>query len=769
MMNKLKTIIMSVIAKRPKAGRQARNDRYIRIALAAIMLINVLAGTPAFALFDDLGMGARAPGMGNAAVGLADDVNAIHYNPAGLTQLEVGEFTTMYGQFLTGLDDGTNISTTYLGYGTPLKGGQWGALGFGFYNFKVSKLLNERTLYLSYGWKTKLKPLGIDGELSMGTSLKQLHHEFESDRFIQNSLNDAGTASNQSDPLLSGGLSNDAYALDIGSLYRFGRNQHYSAGFMVRNINRPDVSLGGTGEKAPLSIKFGLAYRPRWGALTAEIRRISQLSSQADTEAAVGAERRIGMGELGAVTLRGGYAEGSRDFKAVNAGMSYDFHRAQLDYAFNFPVGNQDDSEGTHRIGFSFKVGAVNDAIDRMNQEMKFDLLSSFENDARTSYVLLQRSKKTLGLNAEGRFTLLQYLLTKYSHDKDGTKDIRSDLTAFLSSKRYGVVDWPTLKASIVKSLDEQDKLNVEHALEKIKEEDTAFGLARMGLLSDSGRKDTLIKTIIATSHGELAARAYRAHDIDLTINHVRQILEVMPNDEVVTVAYRQLLLMRTQNIKPEVKPMATPAPVTESVSPKTILKYEDLPEAPQALVAPTPVVKSDSKKLPEFDSDVRAFGTLLGYYFTRKTDGATPEEKLILLQQMKTLYGDKGIDMTLVDKEILLVAKELDVTAKPKQPEVIKEPEVKKEIVPAPTPAVKKVLAPKPAVPKKPIVERRKDADRKDPEVERYWLFYLEAVNRGITDYERIEMLEKILIRFGEATAEEVNRELERLRTRAY
>jgi two-component SAPR family response regulator len=44
---------------------------------------------------------------------------------------------------------------------------------------------------------------------------------------------------------------------------------------------------------------------------------------------------------------------------------------------------------------------------------------------------------------------------------------------------------------------------------------------------------------------------------------------------------------------------------------------------------------------------------------------------------------------------------------------------------------------------------------------------FYQRAVQRGLSDRERIEVLETVLMRFGEAGAREVNPELERLRKR--
>jgi len=62
-----------------------------------------------------IGVGARALGMGGAFVALADDATAIYWNPAGLTYLKSGEFTSMYtDQF--GL--GTRFS--FVAYAQPL-------------------------------------------------------------------------------------------------------------------------------------------------------------------------------------------------------------------------------------------------------------------------------------------------------------------------------------------------------------------------------------------------------------------------------------------------------------------------------------------------------------------------------------------------------------------------------------------------------------------------------------------------------------------------
>ena len=490
--------------------------------------------------------------------------------------------------------------------------------------------------------------------------LKHLHHEFEPDRFLENALNDAGTASGTADPLLSGGAASSAFGLDVGTLYRFGRGLKYSTALVIRNINRPDVSLSGSGDKAPLGIKLGAAYKPRWGALTTEVRRIKRLSSQADTEAAIGAERRFDLGESGAFTLRAGYAEGSRSFKAANMGASYEFQRAELDYAFNFPLGNLEDTQGTHRVGFSYKVGTVAREIEDIQRDRKWDLLASYRNDAETSYVLLERSKKTNGINQRQRFALLQYLLNKHSQDQFGIKDIRGDITALLATKKYYLNEWPDIRTTMVKGLNEQDKINMgKNALDRMVSGDTSFGLARVGLFTAAAKRDPVIRSLTAISNGELAAQAYRVGDIDGAINHTRQILEVMPNDEVVTVAYRQLLLMRMQNQTRDLKLSPTLTPMPQTTTPQAPQRsqpgavsiplgeagfepsqygIDDLPEAPHALRAPQAVAPTERQGISEFDADVRAFGTSLGYYFTRKiSECKHHRKKLILLQQMKS------------------------------------------------------------------------------------------------------------------------------------
>jgi hypothetical protein len=90
--------------------------------LFAGFFLATLAVFPPFASadFDDLGMGARAQGMGNAFTGLADDSRAIYYNPAGLAWQTRSQVSADYSRLLMGLDDSSSLSLGFLSYVHPL-------------------------------------------------------------------------------------------------------------------------------------------------------------------------------------------------------------------------------------------------------------------------------------------------------------------------------------------------------------------------------------------------------------------------------------------------------------------------------------------------------------------------------------------------------------------------------------------------------------------------------------------------------------------------
>ncbi len=733
--------------------------RWLRLLLIATFIIPMPNATLR-AAFDDQEAGARAAGMTNAFVAVADDADAIAYNPAGLIQLNEGQLTSQYSQAVKGLGDGSTIDDTYVGYAMPLVRG-FRSVGFAYHNLKAADLFNERTLTLSYGHRLDLEPYGWRGIYSLGGNVKQLHREYQLDRFTENALNDAGVASNQQDQLFSSGNSKDTYALDLGGLAQFGSKYQYTAGIAATNINQPDVSLGGDGDKAPMALKAGVGYRPKWGTATAELRRIKRLASQTDNDIALGLERNIPMAGLSGLILRGGYASGSRNYKEMTMGLSYLYSRFRLDYAFTFPIAAIPGVAGLHRLGFSFRMGAA--TTETSKDYTNADLLDAFTYDSLSAHLILTRFAVGRNTPVDYKDHLMLLLLRKYRLDDDGLKHVRGEMRD-LMRKYSDFMAWPKLKMMLLSGVPEQDKTEASNALDLLAHNEPRPALMRLALLTPTTQKTDRITGLTLMALSELAAQAYRSDQLDASIDDVRRILELMPQDEIVMRAYRQLLARR---IKP----------------PEEIVVPEE--PAPATLVAPTPVTPTQKteaqQKASERDALAQAYGTSLGYYFMRKSAAATYVELRSLLEQMKVTYQGKGVDLSVVERELAELKPEMPAApavvvpvapAAPSTPPAAK-PAVPVEVKPTPKPEPVKKSTPKieriPAPVIKKSVEPEPSTHRivLPKELERAWRYYQDAAERDITDHEKVEILREILKQFGESGAARVNKELDRIRRR--
>ncbi len=86
--------------RRGRGGEVGVPMRTLTVPLVALIVAVALA-TAASANFVEVDTGARAMGMGGAFVAVADDVTALHWNPAGLAELDriqvFGMRTSVYG------------------------------------------------------------------------------------------------------------------------------------------------------------------------------------------------------------------------------------------------------------------------------------------------------------------------------------------------------------------------------------------------------------------------------------------------------------------------------------------------------------------------------------------------------------------------------------------------------------------------------------------------------------------------------------------------
>ena len=119
----------------------------ITILLSAVSLMY------ASEFLSGLMQGARQNALGQAFTGLADDGEAVFYNPAGLTNINGFEALFMYSRQLGGYDDiGSNVS--YIGYAQNF-GDKAGSFGFRWYYRGTSHedylKTSENLIMLGYG------------------------------------------------------------------------------------------------------------------------------------------------------------------------------------------------------------------------------------------------------------------------------------------------------------------------------------------------------------------------------------------------------------------------------------------------------------------------------------------------------------------------------------------------------------------------------------------------------------------------------------------
>lgn len=274
--------------------------------------------------FEDLGVGARPIGMGRAFVGLVDDVNAIYYNPAGLGQLKGKEFTCGYGKLYWGLNGPgeTNLGSGFIGYGHPL---DWGTLGVGWLNLSLTRYYQENTFIFSYG-KQISRPWYI------GMNLKLLSKRYGKDAYTR------------ANPIfMNYGYSATRFSMDLGGLYEL--TKRISLGLSLMDINQPNVELAHEGSKVPLCVKIGLAYKN--GTLNLAL---DTAYKDRDANVYAGGEKWFFSKILG---IRGGLGIGSREYRSLSLGTSFNIKLFEFDYTFIYPLTGIKDIYGSHRLSLT--------------------------------------------------------------------------------------------------------------------------------------------------------------------------------------------------------------------------------------------------------------------------------------------------------------------------------------------------------------------------------------------------------------------------------
>ncbi|OGS47368.1 MAG: hypothetical protein A2539_07385 [Elusimicrobia bacterium RIFOXYD2_FULL_34_15] len=313
-----------------------------------------------YSAFDELNVGARPQGMAGAFTAVSDDVNALFYNPAGISLLKKSEFTSNYGRLFMGLDDGSSLGSSFVGFAHPTE--KYGAMGFAWYNLSLSGFYDETVLSLAYSYN-------IFNRLSMGVSVKDLMRKFGSDDYTKTAIDSNGNTrvdieGVSGDPVFEKSSRTNSISGDLGLLYMYSNTLTF--GFSAKNVTSPDIGLVNT-EKLPISYRLGVSYNK-----TNYLLSLEAFNKNSDLNILTGAEKWFTDKNIG---IRGGLLIGSRRLGTITVGSSMKFDNLSFDYAFVWPLTGIKDTYGTHKISLNIKFGkgsisdkAKRDEINRLQQ-----------------------------------------------------------------------------------------------------------------------------------------------------------------------------------------------------------------------------------------------------------------------------------------------------------------------------------------------------------------------------------------------------------------
>ncbi|OGR85260.1 MAG: hypothetical protein A2901_01650 [Elusimicrobia bacterium RIFCSPLOWO2_01_FULL_54_10] len=289
------------------------------------------AGTSG-AAFLKVGAGARPTAMGGAYAAVSDDVNAIYWNPAGLSALRgKNEFVAMRAEMFE------DVKYNFFAFAHPM--GAYGTVAIGLSNMNIGDI-EKRTADTDAADST-FSSNDSAYTLAYGNDLNDNLHLGLAAKVVRQTLSDTSA---------------NAFAADFGALYKFS-DSPLSLGLAVQNIGSKQ-KFRNDSDPLPLTIKAGTAYRigENWGmsGVSTEDRKAGILMAldlhaprDNDPSGRAGFEFVHGWSENAASAVRAGYdtgrkrqIEGMGSGVAAGAGITYKFFTFDFAWEPNGSLGN---------------------------------------------------------------------------------------------------------------------------------------------------------------------------------------------------------------------------------------------------------------------------------------------------------------------------------------------------------------------------------------------------------------------------------------------
>lgn len=302
-------------------------SRILSACLALVLLAGVAASAQAQSEAGGISTlfapGARADGMGRAFTAVANDANAIWWNPGGLAFIRGHDISMTYSQLVPGLADDVNWS--YPAYAQHVEG--WGGLAASVSYLSYGKseatdlegnVTGEFTSYEvvpAIGYGTELAD-----NIGFGVALKLIRVDLASAEVTLDGRAGRGTT----------------FGADIGGLVRMPAAR-VSVGAVLSNLG-PDIAYIDEDQADPLgrNIRLGLAYTP----FENDVHRVL-VAADASRFLIPGRVLAVDVWNAGLeyefnrlLSLRGGYmSDPLGDITDWTFGLGLNYHGVRVDYA----------------------------------------------------------------------------------------------------------------------------------------------------------------------------------------------------------------------------------------------------------------------------------------------------------------------------------------------------------------------------------------------------------------------------------------------------
>ena len=376
------------------------------------ILIYVLLGSlsvPAQAV--ERRIGARPLGMGDAFAALADDMNTLNYNPAGLALEKNIEISMEYANLYPGLDDGV-IQENHLVYTQTLYDS--GGFGLGWNNRAVQGVYNENEFIFGYA----MRP-GAQWPLWLGLTAKLFY------------LNYTDPQTREQNSYFAEGFDKFQIGFDLGGLFEIipaaDNLPGIRAGFSLLNLNQPDLGLYAE-SRQPLEFRFGgsVVYG-EWDSALDLVYRDSQFQVHA------GLEKWFLNRQWGA---RAGIIAGDGTGLTGTMGGSYTLDmetiKIRMNYAFNYSWGGIKETAGIQRLSLDFLYPLpTKEELERMEKERQRCAKIEFKKNRKSAFARYEKTRARM-VSLESR-PIYNYFKEKFQRMKADMQQV----TTLMASLKY--------------------------------------------------------------------------------------------------------------------------------------------------------------------------------------------------------------------------------------------------------------------------------------------------------------------------------------------